>query len=954
MASGPRSSSQRRGPRRTRPTWRDLVGHDLARRGLAVASVGALVAGLAVASVEPAAAAPVRALQSVDVDLAEDGTVTAVRSDLATVGGEDGSTSEEADLDPTEVVDDLPVRVLTSYRLGDRVGTDLSEIEGEEGRVEVTVTVQNLTVRPERVEYDANGAGRSAYALVGAPLTVIASAGMGEGSLASVVTEPDEDGDTVTNGLLSRASGGESQVQWAAMLAPPRLGTTATFTLVQDTDSFEVPDLDVSVQPGLVTDGSVQSLVRSAFDEDASSTLSMESSTIGLIAEVGGVLSQAGTVLGQVRDSLSGTVGNLGQRTIGELQSSTSGVTASLLGVASSIEALDSQVSGQLASTSSDLTAQLDSTLDEVRSVLGDPATDKEPKDVAVGQGCDVALPSYPDRLDGRLSIYQQVLQVRARLETLEDASGACGESVRESLLESLGSADTSTCTEDSTTATCAIAAARAGVEEQAAGFDEFRDDIASFYDSPALGDLAGQVERLNQRVGTVVTVASVLTGGGNGPVLGGVSGRLEELDQALEDVQIALQGVDVQAFSSVLDSVEAIEVVAVQQRDALTQVLAADAVGAAVGAVSTLVDEACAAPSAPASCADRATVVAELTTQVSALRTALTQARDSWAQVAQRATFPDGLEDSVSGLSTVAQQVQQARQKLNGIRAAIGGGNGVGGQLQGLAELVVGLFAPSLLGDGDVEEICPGDYEPEVPGMPEPPLNGVNRTLANVACLEEGISSRIDARYDELASTFEGFGGLLDDQVASTDEARREAEAQIGTLTEQLADSMGEAGGEVKREARAAVRESRRDLERGSQQFSSTVERGVGEVVEGIGRTVGQATRDLVGAEQQLRSSLQAVLLDLGDPTTGSGGILGALRANASQTDLSVRRLLVASSTADDFAGVRTAALDEVFLQRAQLTRSLQLQQELPAVGVEAPEGARLTTVYSFHLGDS
>lgn len=745
-------------------------------------------------------------------------------------------------------------------------------------------------------------------------------------------------------------------MQWAAMLAPPRLAGTASFTLVQDTESFEVPDMDVAVQPGLVTDGSVQSLLRSAFSEDGSSTVSMESSTIELISEVGGVLTEAGSVLAEVRSSLDGTVGNLGQRTIGELQASTNGVTASLLGVASSIEALDSQVSGQLASTSSDLSAQLTGTLQGVRALLGDPATDEGPRDVSIGEGCDVLLPSYPERLRDELSIYQQVLQVRARLQALENASGACGETVRARLLESLGSADTSTCTEESATATCAISAAQAGVEAQAAGFEEFRDDITSFYASPALGDLASQVERLNDRVGAVVRLAALLTGGGGDPVLGGVSDRLDELDSSLEDVQIALQGIDAGALGSVLDSVEAIQAVALGQRDSLTQVLSDDLLGAALDEVSVLVEEACTAPSAPASCAERAEVVGELGAQVESVRSTLTQARDSWASVAQQATVADGLETSVAGLSTIAQQVQQARQELGSIRTSLESGNGVGGQVQGLAELVTGLFAPSLVGgpSDEVIDLCPGDYEPEVPGRPEAPLNGVNRALANVACLEQGISSRVNARYDDIASSLGGFGGLLDQQVAATDDARREAEAQIGLLADQLADSMGEAGAEVQRGARSSVRESRRDLERGATEFAATVERGVAEVLDGIGTTVGRATRDLVGAEQQLRSSLQAVLLDLGDPTTGTGGILGALRANSSQTDLSARRLLVAAGTADDFTGVRTAALDEVFLQRAQLTRSLQLQQELPAVGIEVPRGARLSTVYSFHLGGS
>ena len=92
------------------------------------------------------------------------------------------------------------------------------------------MTVQNLTVKPRQVSYDVDGTRRSQSALVGVPLTVVGSTALDDIKPSAVITKADKD-DTVTNGVLSQNEDGDTQVQWATILAPPQLDSSTSMTL---------------------------------------------------------------------------------------------------------------------------------------------------------------------------------------------------------------------------------------------------------------------------------------------------------------------------------------------------------------------------------------------------------------------------------------------------------------------------------------------------------------------------------------------------------------------------------------------------------------------------------------------------------------------------------------------------------------------------------------------------
>ncbi|WP_164477787.1 hypothetical protein [Nocardioides pantholopis] len=931
MATGTNTTGTRAGSATQRRTW-------LARG--AVIPLIAVVVGVGVR----ADAAPEQVLQSVAVDLRSDGTITAITSDsVRKASGAETSTDEDS-FDPSKVAGDLPVRVLTSYRLGDRVGTDLEEIEGESGRVIVDVTVQNTTVRPELLSYDSAGVRKQQYALVGTPLTVIASAGLGKDDLGQVVTA-DEAG-ALTNGVLSRASDGGTQVQWAAMLAPPRLAPSATFRLVQDTEDFQVPDLDVSVQPGLVTDSSVQNLLRSAFAEDAGSTLRMEAETIGLIGEVNTTLTGAAGVLADIQESLAATAGDLGRRAITDLESSTSALSGSLSGVASDISSLQTEISGTLDGTSSKLLGQLDGTLVRVQSLLGDPTRAKAPGKVTQ-RGCDVQLPGY--EAGTQLSVFQHILQVQARLEALKSASAQCGQVIETSLVEDLGVADDrAACTAESTSAICVLDAARNGIGDEAATLAAIKAQLANYdellRDLPLSAlQMAADMRALQIRTNNLAPARANDTDPAT-TLLDDEIALLGELSVAVTTVRDALNA---PGLRQLLADLPGLSDQAATQASAIGALVDTDPLAEGdVRRLGRLAETACPLPAAfddPAD--DNLTPAQQL--YVDAVRTAcgsdldgeatvtaLTEAQTVLTRLATRLDVGVDVEALYTGLDTIADRLDEIDDELAADPTA-----GVKADLIEVAERARAILNPNGLN-------CGNDQNP----APQQPMNRV-LCAAGLVVLDPDRPSDLETQIDELGASLVETQEDLEKTVGNVDRARTDAVGDVQRLTEALGTRMSDAGTDLLVEGERSISSSNKQLDLQVDVFGTRLDGSVSKVVGNISRTVSSANRSLGDTDKQLSRDLEAVLVDLGDPESGSGGLLGALRTNAGQTALSTRQVTAANTRASSFGNVRAEALDDIYLQQEQLTRSLEMQQEFPAFGLEVPGGSSVLTVFTFHL---
>ncbi|ANH36815.1 hypothetical protein I601_0362 [Nocardioides dokdonensis FR1436] len=926
-------------PRRARPRRTGAVR--AARASLAVVLVG----GLLSVGAAPAQAAPEQVLQSVDVQLGTDGTLTSVEA-TSVRRGEEGSDSGAATYDPVEAAEQLPVRIQTAYRLGDEAGTDLAEIAGRSGRVVIDVTVQNTTVEPEEVTYDAGGVQRSQFALVGVPLTVVASATLGEQGLARVVTEGAGQDEDVTNGVLSRSGAGDSRVQWATMLAPPRLAPSATFRLVLDAEDFVPPTFDIGVQPGLVTDTSLTGLLDEAFSDEKGGAVATEARTIEVIGDVSSVLTQASAVLTDIETRLSDSSERLGAQTIADLESSSAGVSEQLGSLSTDLTRLDGSLGDQLGGVQDDAVQALSSSLTEVKDVLGDPGRIKPPKPQDGAEGCRVDL----GRNLAAPTVYGQLSAVSSRLSTLSNASGACRESIADDLVKQIGSAEQVVdCDETSTSAVCVLATARERLDEQAVVLVQFGQGLTGRFDSGAVKDLGSSLETVVKELDDIEDDANDLFADGTAPtrplasLLGSLVGSLESLKTLLQPGSATgLQS----AFAS-------INTVAGTQAAAIGTPETPDSIAARAQALTAAV---CAIP-ALADVTDTSQIPADVLQQIQDGLVARVDVARSAAGCAGGTT----LSQRLAGVRTALLGVQQT--------SAVEGDGSVARALAtlrgsvdtALAEVVAAV--DETVGVADLRSIIarvaalgataePPSCEDITDRDPVGAVDALRFAYQRVSCNQDGLEKEIDKAFSEARKALGATGDEIGRSIGATDGARSKADKRIDELFGTLSQGADRAAERILDQGGRRIEKQRAGLDRQVRQAESRLGGAVGDALRVIGSNIQAANGDLDESEARLRADLQRVLVDLGTRESGGTGILGSLATGAGQTGVANDSVQLANARASAFGSVRGKALDEVFLQQAQTIRSLERQQEFRVFADGVDEDDTLLTVFSFHLG--
>lgn len=937
-----------------------------ARRVLQTTLAVALVGGVVAAGGTPAVAAPEKVLQSVGITLGSDSTISGITSTTVRAGEGEELSSDSASLDPGTVAGDLPVRVLTSYRLGDRAGTDLSDIEGESGRVVIDVTVQNVTARPESVVYNFNGAQRRQNALVATPLTVVASADLGEDALGSVVTADDVRPNDVTNGVLGRSAGKSADVQWAALLAPPRLGSSATFRLVQDTDDFRVPTFDLSVQPGLVTDPSVQALLEAAFSEDPSSTLKLETSTIELVSNVNTTLTAASAVLARIQDELGSTASTLGQKTITDLESSASLVSSSLSGLAGDIDSLSSQMSSEMERASADTVTQFGDTVGRMQELLGDPADfDDLPEVESIECGGEIP------KLRTNRSITEQMMAISSQLRTIQSATEDCKAAITEGLNAAIGTPDDAA---GADTVIGSIKQTQADLLVEAGLLRSAGAQLAEDFDGDLLGYLSSSVGTLGGLVDTIQDLADELNGGGGEG--GSVTWRLTRMQNTLTTMQGQLAADNADGLPAMLSEID----------ESAEGALASN--GGAAGQVTDIRDSVCAIQAAlPAEdparpqydevsatltgvdCADRPVEGAEpLSAKVSATQAALenieTLADNGEDAIDTIVDQVDGLKSTVDGLlndngqgqrNTIDQLLLEIAKLSDGVEPDFGPDGPEWPNLGFMADPTKNPNAPTQcvpVTEFDMPAYI-ADPELQPAGYTYPdPLEQMRLFHKQMECNQIGIEDRIDDAFEAGADILEETRGSLNANVDDIDDAKTDANAKVDELVDTLSLALAESDSALRQQGRKSVATQRAQLEEEERKLATGLDQRITEAVRRIEGTVADSNRNLVAAEKALKSDLNEVLLDLGTRDEEGTGLLGALAKGAADTGTATEGVVKANATTSEFAGVRSTALADVYLQQAQLSRSLELLEAYPAFAMDLPAGSSHLTVFTFSLG--
>ena len=392
---------------------------------------------------------PSRVLQSVNVGLASNGSISAVNGTAISVDDNTGeSSSVDTSYSPGEVANDLPVRVSAQYRTAEKTGTNLEELAGYTGRVEIGLTVENLTVAPRDVTFDVAGQSRTEPALVGAPMTIAASTVLTGVSPGNIVGESGT-GSAGTNGIISASPEGEAVIQWAALLAPPATGASTTLRLVADVTDFAVPGIDVAVQPGMSTDLSADGVLASAFDTSPTSELALQRRTIDLITEVNDVLSRAGSTITDVRSNLESTSKTLGVSTAAHLKESSDSLAGTLSGLKDQLGSLKTDLDSTVTGAETTTLAQLSQTVNTVDAMLGDTSA-AVPQATIKGNGCAAIVAPAGEAA----TVYSSLVLMSAQLDGYARSTAGCRDEVATALQKTVGPAqpNAENCTEASLT----------------------------------------------------------------------------------------------------------------------------------------------------------------------------------------------------------------------------------------------------------------------------------------------------------------------------------------------------------------------------------------------------------------------------------------------------------------------------------------------------------------------
>ena len=940
---------------------------------VAVVTVLALIWVQGVTGGTQARAEEARSLESIDIAVSPSGAVTAVSGTTVSVSP-DGrrAAAGTRTYAPRDVAKDLPVRVRTAYRTADGAGTDLSEIAGYTGRVTVDVFVENLTVKPQSLTYDVAGTSRTRTALVGAPLTLSAAVSL-DADPDSVITAS-SDAQGVTNGVLSRTGDGKSQVQWAALLAPPQLGATADLRLVVDAVDFKVPEFGLSVQTGLITDPSVQGLMDAAFRTDTGSQLALTTSTIEALSQVNESLAKAHAIVDRVSTTLTGNAGTIGTQTLADLTSSSQSLSSSMQSIGTDLSGLTQTLTQTLTSTQSSATSQLLQVVNTASAIMGDTSLPAQvpsleslgcqaqpgagptaqalvgsqapPPAGAAGPG-DAAGAAGPAaaQADSGNGVYGSVNRVSGLLQAYAQANDDCKAAVQAQLSEALGDADTSTCAQGSVSATCSLAAAQQQVNAAVASLGEQANAVTAALQPETRADVLTSSTALGEKVTGVETVLNRLAPSEGGEGTGDLSTETEALNQAVNaltpgvDALVStLDGIHSSATAAQANNTTARAQIADAARDLCTEIASAKDPALLQQARARLTSTPC--PGAGGGAADKPA---------------------DGAADNKPADDPDdgsSADAALSAQSTSLEQVVTAsdtttpggatKKDVDAVRTAV-------------ADVVAARDAIVLAVDG-----APDDpSKPSLSGS----LKDLRTAVTDLRSGYDALNASVDKLDQDQTAAAAGVRTAFDKTAKETTDAVsttvgtqiRLIGAQAGTSRAAVGASFDAATSGMRASADGITSDSARTIQEQTAQIqdqaagssaalSSQVEGSLTSMTQGLTGSV----VDIEAARSLLTSDLDRVLLDIGSPDGSGTGLVGIRYSSAALTGSAGYQVAAANQAVAAHGAVRAQDMEGILLQQAQVKASLQAQSRVNGLAAPRPAAEQRTVVYSLRVGGS
>ena len=951
---------------------------------VAVVTVLALIWVQGVTGGTQARAEEARSLESIDIAVSPSGAVTAVSGTTVSVSP-DGrrAAAGTRTYAPRDVAKDLPVRVRTAYRTADGAGTDLSEIAGYTGRVTVDVFVENLTVKPQSLTYDVAGTSRTRTALVGAPLTLSAAVSL-DADPDSVITAS-SDAQGVTNGVLSRTGDGKSQVQWAALLAPPQLGATADLRLVVDAVDFKVPEFGLSVQTGLITDPSVQGLMDAAFRTDTGSQLALTTSTIEALSQVNESLAKAHAIVDRVSTTLTGNAGTIGTQTLADLTSSSQSLSSSMQSIGTDLSGLTQTLTQTLTSTQSSATSQLLQVVNTASAIMGDTSRPAQVPSLE-SLGCQAQPGAGPTaqalvgsqaptpagaagpaaaQADSGNGVYGSVNRVSGLLQAYAQANDECRAAVQAQLSEALGDADTSTCAQGSVSATCSLAAAQQQVNAAVASLGEQADAVTAALQPETRADVLTSSTTLGEKVTGVETALNRLAPSEGGEGTGDLSTELETLNQAVDaltpgvDALVStLDGIHSSATAAQANNTTARAQIADAARDLCTEIASAKDPALLQQARARLTSTPC--PGAGGGAADKP---------------ADDKPADGAADNKPADDKPDGggaaddkpadkPDDGSSADAALSAQSTSLEQIVTASDTTTPGGatkKDVDAVRTAVADVVAARDAIVLAVDG-----APDDpSKPSLSGS----LKDLRTAVTDLRSGYDALSASVDKLDRDQTAAAAGVRTAFDKTAKETTDAVsttvgtqiRLIGAQAGTSRAAVGASFDAATSGMRASADGITSDSARTIQEQTAQIqdqaagssaalSSQVEGSLTSMTQGLTGSV----VDIEAARSLLTSDLDRVLLDIGSPDGSGTGLVGIMYSSAALTGSAGYQVAAANQAVAAHGAVRAQDMEGILLQQAQVKASLQAQSRVNGLAAPRPAAEQRTVVYSLRVGGS
>ncbi|TFV52893.1 hypothetical protein [Blastococcus sp. TF02A-35] len=908
------------------------------------ATVVLLGGGAALAPMVFAEEAPRRALQAVTIDLASNGAVTGLTSALVSRGedGEDPTTRTTA-LNPAEHAGDLPVRVTTSWRHDGRVGTDLADVEGADGRVEISVTVQNLTGRPERFQYDANGVARESYEMVTTPMTVVASAVLpGDGAATLVRPQPGAAEPGTTNGVVSTEDD-STTVQWASLLAPPRLAPSTTFTLVQDAVDFELPAISLAVQPGVTTDTSIARLVGDVFGGSAG-MVGSENHTIGLIANVNATLAQVTDSLTTIQQTLAVNAGEVGEAATRAIASTADSVDAAAAAVLRDLEALDASVGSTVESTNVRANGALATAVQSVKDYFGTP--------VAPGNAAALACGEAPTAGEDR-TLLGHLATVSRQLRELATASGDCVGELRSTLTGSIGQIDACPTgpVDPDGPLVCRLTSAGSDLVTLGKGLADESAKVRGLI-------VSSEVQAVGTQVTDVITLVRKLQTDSRvfDPLLDpsttvpDLTGSLGDLG---EDLAAAQQATSTSGVSAELGSLDAIAEGRVEELTDPTTGLQAQ-----LAALATSVCD------VPTSTDADAQLRADTARWLVDGKNCAAQTVPASAAPAFAEPLTDRIADEVQAWQDVREDVVDARAALQAVSTQLAGLRAEDGPFTLLSGLIGKLADQSKLKNAvkELQGVLGGLYAAPASDA-EPwtcadgvrstaPLNRLAETVEVMRCEQNEVVKDVEDLLKNAAAGVDQAGVNGVQQAAEDAEAAGAgADADLEGLSDRLDQQLAGAADRQLEEGRARVTAQTAALEAEKAAAAQELDAAATDAVSRLAEQISAANQSQAAAAGALQAQLQKVLLDLGSATEGRG-LLGVIQNSAGQTGVRTEQVTQTSESAASFRGVRQVEVADAQLEQQQFARSLQAAQRMEPFAEDLPKGSVSATVFCFRLG--